>query len=118
MKPISDCQYGIITLLVNLTNSYDKEEIMPEMIELAKFAKHHIPQEHELDDPDFIDKRIYVSVEKCLFLREMMRICFQTLANYGITSALVALGKTESKNLKELIGRVLNAICKHADLRG
>ena len=48
----------------------------------------------------------------------MMRICFQTLANYGITSALVALGKTESKNLKELIGRVLNAICKHADLRG
>ena len=68
MKSISDCQYGIITLLVNLTNSYDKEEIMPEMIELAKFAKHHIPQEHELDDPDFIDKRIYVRVAKCLFL--------------------------------------------------
>jgi hypothetical protein len=30
----------------------------------------------------------------------------------------VALSKTESKNMKELIARVLNAFCKHADLRG
>merc|ERR1712038_1196369 len=95
-----DCMYGIITLLVNLTNSYEKQEIMPEMIELAKFAKHHIPQEHELDDPDFVDKRVF------------------TLANSGITYALVALSKTESKNIKELISRVLNAVCGHAELRG
>ena len=40
----ADVQYGLVTLLVNLTNSYEKEEIMPEMLELAKFAKHHIPQ--------------------------------------------------------------------------
>ena len=26
------------------------QEINPEMLELAKFAKHHIPEEHELDD--------------------------------------------------------------------
>ncbi len=56
-----DCTYGIVTLLVNVTNSFEKEEIMPEMLELAKFAKHHIPQDHELDDADFVDKRIYVS---------------------------------------------------------
>ncbi len=56
-----DCTYGIVTLLVNVCNAYEKEEIMPEMLELAKFAKHHIPQDHELDDPDFVDKRIYVS---------------------------------------------------------
>ena len=37
---------------------------MPEMLELAKFAKHHIPQDHELDDEDFVDKRIYVSRTK------------------------------------------------------
>jgi len=95
-----DCMYGIITLLVNLTNSYEKQEIMPEMIELAKFAKHHIPQDHELDDLDFVDKRVF------------------TLANSGITYALVALCKTESKNIKELISRVLNAICKNPELRG
>ena len=55
-----DVAYGVVTLLVNLTNSYEKQEIMPELIELAKFAKHHIPQDHELDDPDFVDKRIWV----------------------------------------------------------
>merc|ERR1712096_147902 len=70
------------------------------MLELAKFAKHHIPEDHELDDQDFVDKRIF------------------QLADYGMTSALVALSKPESKNLKELIGRVLNAICKFSELRG
>ena len=95
-----DCAYGVITILVNCTNSFEKQEIMPEMLELAKFAKHHIPEDHELDDQDFIDKRIF------------------TLANYGVTSALVSLSKTESKNLKELISRVMNAICKFSELRG
>lgn len=95
-----DCAYGVVTIFVNCTNSFEKQVIDPEMLELAKFAKHHIPEEHELDDQDFIDKRIF------------------QLANYGMTSALVALSKTESKNLQELIGRVLNAICKFAELRG
>merc|ERR550519_3238724 len=92
--------YGVMATLVNVTNSYDKQEINPEMLELAKFAKHHIPEEHELDDEDFADKRI----------------C--TIASLGVTSALVALAKTESLNMRELIGRVMNAICKHAELRG
>jgi len=92
--------YGVVTTLVNLTNSFDKQEISDEMVELAKFAKHHVPVEHEMDDPDFVDKRIW------------------TLCQYGATSALAVLSKTESKNMKELIARVLNAFCKHADLRG
>lgn len=95
-----DVMYGVITVLVNLTNSYDKQEITEEMLQLAKFAKHHVPTEHELDDQDFVDKRIY------------------TLCTYGATSALVALSKTESKNMKELIARVINAFCKHHELRG
>merc|ERR1711970_1503543 len=95
-----DVMYGVVTVLVNLTNSFDKQEISEEMIELAKFAKHHIPQEHEMDDPDFVDKRIW------------------TLCQYGATSALAALAKTESNNMKELIARVLNAFCQHQELRG
>lgn len=95
-----DVMYGVVTTLVNLTNSYDKQEISEEMIQLAKFAKHHIPQEHDLDDQDFVDKRIF------------------TLCQYGATSALVSLSKTDSKNMKELIARVINAFCKHAELRG
>ncbi len=45
------------------------------MLELAKFAKHHIPEEHELDDQDFVEKRINV------------------LGSMGITSALVGNNK-------------------------
>lgn len=39
--------YACVTVLVNLTNSYDKADIIPEMVELAKFAKQHVPEEHE-----------------------------------------------------------------------
>ncbi|XP_012233460.2 protein unc-45 homolog B [Linepithema humile] len=92
--------YGVVTTLVNLCNAYDKQELIPEMIELAKFAKHHIPEEHELDDTDFVNKRL----------------C--TLAKAGVTTALVSLAKTESHNSKELIARVFNAICSQHEVRG
>ncbi|KAF7987508.1 hypothetical protein HCN44_003270 [Aphidius gifuensis] len=92
--------YGVVTTLVNLCNAYDKQEIIPEMIELAKFAKHHIPEEHELDDQDFVSKRLIL------------------LANAGVTTALVALSKTDSQNSKELIARVFNAICSQQEVRG
>jgi len=95
-----EAAYGVVTTFVNMTNSFEKQEINPEMLELAKFAKHHIPQEHELDDPDFVDKRIWA------------------LAEWGITSALVAFYKNDSKNIQELIARVLNAVCKFTELRG
>ncbi|XP_067641167.1 protein unc-45 homolog B [Eurosta solidaginis] len=94
------CLYGVVTTFVNLVNAYEKQEMLPEMIELAKFAKHHIPEEHELDDVDFVNKRITI------------------LANEGITSALCALAKTESHNSQELIARVLNAVCSLQELRG
>lgn len=38
--------YGSVTTLVNLTNSYDQEELIPELVELAKFAKQHVPEVH------------------------------------------------------------------------
>lgn len=94
------CLYGVVTTFVNMCNAYEKQEVVPEMIELAKFAKVHIPEDHELDDADFVSKRISV------------------LANEGITTALVALAKTESDNSKELIARVLNAVCGQQELRG
>ncbi|XP_034488398.1 protein unc-45 homolog B [Drosophila innubila] len=94
------CLYGVVTTFVNLCNAYEKQELVPEMVELAKFAKHHIPEEHELDDVDFVNKRITI------------------LANEGITTALCALAKTESHNSQELIARVLNAVCGLQELRG
>lgn len=82
-----NCLYGVVTTFVNLCNAYDTQEVIPEMIELAKFSKQHIPEKHDLDDQDFVDKRIRV------------------LAEEGAASALVALSKTESNNSKELISR-------------
>lgn len=92
--------YGVVTTFVNLCNAYDKQEMLPEMLELAKFAKHHVPEQHELDDQDFVDKRLTL------------------LAKAGVTSGLVALAKTESHNSRELIARVFNAICSLQELRG
>ncbi len=48
----------------------------------------------------------------CIFSQRILYRVY-TLAKLGVTSALVALSKTESKNMKELIARVLNAVCKH-----
>lgn len=92
--------FGVITTLVNLCNAYDKQEVIPEMIELAKFAKQHIPEEHEFDDPDFVTKRLIA------------------LGKANVTTALVALSKTESNNSKELISRIFNAICSEQEVRG
>ncbi|XP_058821902.1 protein unc-45 homolog B [Topomyia yanbarensis] len=92
--------YGVVTTLVNLVNAYEKQEILPELKQLAAFAKHHIPEEHELDDADFVSGRIIV------------------LANEGVTAGLVALCKTESDNSKEMIARVFNALCGEQEVRG
>ena len=82
-----NCLYGVVATFVNLCNAYDKEEVIPEMIELAKFSKQHIPEAHELDDQDFIDNRITI------------------LAQEGASWALAVLSKTESHNSWELIAR-------------
>ncbi|XKL64377.1 hypothetical protein PGB90_004463 [Kerria lacca] len=92
--------YAIVNVFVNLCNAYEKKEILPEMIELAKFAKRHIPEEHEFDDEDFIIKRVNI------------------LGKLGLTTALVALSKIDSDNCKELICRVFNALCGQQELRG
>ncbi|CAG9857405.1 unnamed protein product [Phyllotreta striolata] len=92
--------FGVITTLVNLCNAYEKQEIIPEMVELAKFAKQHVPEEHDLDDRDFVEKRLLA------------------LGRGDVAAALVALAKTESDNSKELIARVFNALCGLVELRG
>ncbi|KAL3308301.1 hypothetical protein Ciccas_013169 [Cichlidogyrus casuarinus] len=49
--------YPLVSLLGNLANSQQKKEIEPEMVELAQYAKQHIPEEHELDLPQEVEKR-------------------------------------------------------------
>lgn len=70
------------------------------MLELAKFAKQHIPEEHPLDAHEHVENRIRI------------------LAENGVTHALLALSTTDSKNSREIISRIFNAICEFPELRG
>lgn len=92
--------FGVVTTLVNLTNSYEKQEILPELVELAKFSKQHVPEEHEFDAKEYLDARCKV------------------LAENHVSSALVALCRTRAKTSREMIARVFNAICEYRELRG
>lgn len=38
--------FAVASTLVNCSNSYDHEEPDPQMLELAKYAKQHVPQQH------------------------------------------------------------------------
>ncbi|XP_076801844.1 protein unc-45 homolog B-like [Clavelina lepadiformis] len=85
--------YGVVSCLVNCTNTYDKnDDVLPEMIELAKYAKHHIPEEDEKDKPEYVRERVKLLVES------------------GMVHALVCLANIDTAVLtdttKELLCRV------------
>ena len=92
--------YGVVSVFVNLTNSYDKPEIEPELRQLAQFAKQHVPIDDPKDAPEYANKRMTALVEE------------------GVASALVAVSQTQSKGLMESIARVLNVLLENKDHRG
>ncbi|XP_071629446.1 protein unc-45 homolog B-like [Temnothorax longispinosus] len=88
--------FDTVTTLVNLCNAYDEQE--PEIIKLTKFVKYHFPEESELDDDNFEERRC-------------------ALAEASVITDLVYLNtKTDNQNCKELIARVFNA-CSEQTLR-
>ncbi|XP_066492678.1 protein unc-45 homolog B [Tiliqua scincoides] len=96
--------YSVASVLVNCTNSYDVKELVPELVQLAKFSKQHVPEEHPKDRKDFVAKRV------------------KRLIAAGVTSALVCMVKADSAILtdqtKELLARVFLALCDDAKDRG
>ncbi|XP_044312102.1 protein unc-45 homolog B isoform X1 [Varanus komodoensis] len=96
--------YSVASVLVNCTNSYDVKEIIPELVQLAKFSKQHVPEEHPKDKKDFVVKRV------------------KRLIKAGIVSALVCMVKADSAILtdqtKELLARVFLALCEDSKDRG
>lgn len=92
--------YGIATIFVNLTNSYDKPEKNAELEELANFAKEKVPKEHDFDAEDYVKKRVAVLLEM------------------GVVSMLVSLAAKESKAVHEQISRVFLALTCEAANRG
>ncbi|KRX26976.1 Protein unc-45 -like protein A, partial [Trichinella nelsoni] len=94
------CVFGVSTILVNLTNTYDKKEPEPELIELAKFAKHHIPVANPKDSDEYVKNRI------------------ELLVNEGAVSACVALSNTESERCREFLARALRGFTTEPQHRG
>ncbi|CAH2274175.1 unc-45 homolog A [Pelobates cultripes] len=96
--------FAVASTLVNCTNSYDREEINPQMLELAKYAKQHVPEEHPKDKKEFIEIRVH------------------KLLVAGVVSALSCMVKNESPALtdssRELISRVFLALVEKAEDRG
>ncbi|XP_045693348.1 protein unc-45 homolog B isoform X2 [Phyllostomus hastatus] len=96
--------YSVATTLVNCTNSYDVKEVIPELVQLAKFSKQHVPEEHPKDKKDFIEMRV------------------KRLLKAGVISTLACMVKADSAILtdqtKELLARVFLALCDNPKDRG
>uniref|UniRef100_A0A8I6AVB1 Protein unc-45 homolog A n=2 Tax=Rattus norvegicus TaxID=10116 RepID=A0A8I6AVB1_RAT len=96
--------FAVGSALVNCTNSYDYEEPDPKMVELAKYAKQHVPEQHPKDKPSFVRARV------------------KKLLAAGVVSAMTCMVKTESPVLtnscRELLSRVFLALVEEVEDRG
>ncbi|XP_068167149.1 protein unc-45 homolog B isoform X2 [Antennarius striatus] len=96
--------YAVACTLINCTNSYEKKEIIPELVQLAKFSKQHVPEQHPKDKKDFIERRV------------------KRLLKAGVTSALAVMVKADNSILtdqtKELLARVFLALSEDPKDRG
>ncbi|XP_049470164.1 protein unc-45 homolog A isoform X1 [Panthera uncia] len=96
--------FAVASALVNCTNSYDYEEPDPKMVELAKYAKQHVPEQHPKDKAGFVQARV------------------KKLLAAGVVSAMTCMVKTESPVLtnscRELLSRVFLALVDDVEDRG
>ncbi|XP_041855676.1 protein unc-45 homolog B [Melanotaenia boesemani] len=96
--------YAVACTLINCTNCYDKKEIIPELVQLAKFSKQHVPEQHPKDKKDFIERRV------------------KRLLKAGVTSALAVMVKADNSILtdqtKEMLARVFLALSEDPKDRG
>ncbi|KAM5181460.1 protein unc-45 homolog B [Mantella aurantiaca] len=96
--------YSVATTLVNCTNSYEVKEVIPELVQLAKFSKQHVPEQHPKDKKDFVTKRV------------------KRLLKADVISTLACMLKADSSILtdqtKEQLARVFLALCEDPKDRG
>ena len=93
-------QFGVSTILVNLSNSYEKPERNCDLEELGRFAGENVPKEHELDGEEFVKKRVEVLLE------------------VQVVVALLELAGNESKTVHEQVARVFLALTNEVGNRG
>ena len=99
-SPDKSLLYGIATILVNMTNTYEKPDRNPELEELGKYAGQNIPKEHELDGPDYVKERV------------------ATLLKTGVVPCLLSLAAVDSKGIREQVSRVFLGLVTEGYNRG
>uniref|UniRef100_A0A7N6B415 UNC-45/Cro1/She4 central domain-containing protein n=1 Tax=Anabas testudineus TaxID=64144 RepID=A0A7N6B415_ANATE len=92
--------FAVGSTLVNCTNSYEVEKPDPQLVELAKYAKQHVPEEHPKDAPSYVEKRLVKLLEA------------------GVVSALGCMVKQESPALTEACREVFLALVQRQEDRG
>ncbi|XP_018645780.1 heat shock protein 70 (hsp70)-interacting protein, putative [Schistosoma mansoni] len=102
-----DSSFALCSVLAHLTNSFERQQIEPEILELAKFSKQHIPEDHPYDSDAYIQKRR------------------QKLINMGLASSLYQLTMRiattlvgSNQGLSELISRIYLACSELVECRG
>nr|VZH93415.1 unnamed protein product [Spirometra erinaceieuropaei] len=102
-----DAAFPLASLLANLTNSFEEKEITPEMLELAKYAKQHVPQKHELDAPNVVTAR------RQLLLDLGLPSCL-----YNLTTKLATGTAAAQPGIRALISRVYLSAAECVEKRG
>jgi hypothetical protein len=92
--------FSIASILANLANAIPVKKPSEEMIKLAEYAKHHIPEVNEKDTESFF------------------RIRRQKLMDSGVANALSLMAKHNSENCKELIASIYLVLCEDVENRG
>ncbi|CAF0749986.1 unnamed protein product [Brachionus calyciflorus] len=92
--------FSIATVLTNLTNANPPKKPTEEMVKLAEYAKHHIPEENEKDKEKFFKKRR------------------DKLMELGVANALTLMAKHNSENCKEQIASIYLVLAEYMENRG
>ena len=95
--------FGLASIFVNLTNSYDKpekSEEMEQLEQLGKYAGEQLPKEHEFDGEEFLKKRISLLIAQ------------------GVIPILVKMSQWDSDRVREQVARVLLAFTAEPANRG
>ncbi|KAF5399884.1 Tetratricopeptide repeat protein [Paragonimus heterotremus] len=104
---LKECGFALASVLAHLTNSLPRNTIEPEMVELAKFTKQHIPEEHPLDGEQPVRKR-----------RQLLMDAGLSVALYNLTM-IMADGPVGSQGgLRELISRLYLCASEEVSTRG
>lgn len=99
-KEDTNTLFSIASVLSNVSNSIPPKKPTDEMIKLAEYAKHHIPEEHKFDNERYIKERR------------------QLLMDAGCANAMAIMAKHKSDNCRELLAGVYLVMCENEENRG